>query len=179
MQYDENERKTGGIMKSAIYPGSFDPVTLGHIDIIERASKMFEQVTICVLDNKAKSPLFSVDERVKMLRIVCGDLPNVRVDSYHGLTVEYAKQIGAHVLIRGLRAVTDFEFELQLAQTNRMLSKNKVDTVFLTTSAKYSYLSSSGVREIAAFGGDISRCVTPYVEEQIWEKLQKKPKTDQ
>ncbi len=166
-------------MKSAIYPGSFDPVTLGHIDIIERASKMFEEVTICVLDNKAKSPLFSVEERVKMLRIVCEDLPNVRVDSYYGLTVEYAKQIGAHVLIRGLRAVTDFEFELQLAQTNRMLSKNKVDTVFLTTSAKYSYLSSSGVREIAAFGGDISRCVTPYVEEQIWKKLHKKPQTDQ
>lgn len=166
-------------MKSAIYPGSFDPVTLGHIDIIERASKMFEEVTICVLDNKAKSPLFSVEERVKMLKIVCEDLPNVRVDSYYGLTVEYAKQIGAHVLIRGLRAVTDFEFELQLAQTNRMLSKNKVDTVFLTTSAKYSYLSSSGVREIAAFGGDISRCVTPYVEEQIWKKLHKKPQTDQ
>lgn len=161
-------------MKSAIYPGSFDPVTLGHIDIVERAALMFEEVTICVLDNKAKSPLFSVEERVKMLREVCKHIRNVRVDSYYGLMVDYARQINAHVCIRGLRAVTDFEFELQLAQTNRMLSKRKVDTVFLTTSAKYSYLSSSGVREIAAFGGDISKCVTPYVEKLIWEKFRQK-----
>ncbi|MDO5132053.1 MAG: pantetheine-phosphate adenylyltransferase [Eubacteriales bacterium] len=165
-------------MKAAIYPGSFDPVTLGHLDIIERASRMFDEVTICVLDNKAKTPLFSVDERVRMLQKVCEHLPNVKVDSYYGLTVEYAKQIGAHVSIRGLRAVTDFEFELQLAQTNRMLSNDDLDTVFLTTSAKYSYLSSSGVREIAAFGGDISKCVTPYVEEQIWKKVRKNPKQD-
>ena len=166
-------------MITAIYPGSFDPVTYGHIDIAQRALSVADKLIIAVLNNSEKTPLFSVEERVKMLKIVCEDLPNVRVDSYYGLTVEYAKQIGAHVLIRGLRAVTDFEFELQLAQTNRMLSKNKVDTVFLTTSAKYSYLSSSGVREIAAFGGDISRCVTPYVEEQIWKKLHKKPQTDQ
>lgn len=161
-------------MKSAIYPGSFDPVTLGHIDIIERAALMFDELTICVLDNKAKSPLFSVEERVKMLREVCSGIENVRVDSYYGLLVDYARKIDAHICIRGLRAVTDFEFELQLAQTNRMLSNREVDTVFLTTSAKYSYLSSSGVREIAAFGGDISNCVTPYVEAQIWEKLRSK-----
>ena len=160
-------------MKSAIYPGSFDPVTLGHIDIINRASRMFDEVTICILENKAKTPLFSIDERVRMLQKVCEDLPNVRIDSYYGLMVDYAKQIGAHVSIRGLRAVTDFEYELQLAQFNSMLSNGALDTIFLTTAAKYSYLNSSGVKEIAAFGGDISQCVTPYVEELIWEKLRK------
>lgn len=161
-------------MKHAIYPGSFDPVTYGHIDIIKRAAKMFDELTVCVLDNKAKTPLFSVDERVNMLQKVCEKIPNVSVDSYYGLMVDYARSIGAHVSIRGLRAVTDFEFELQLAQTNRMLSNNELDTIFLTTSAKYSYLNSSGVKEIAAFGGDISRCVTPYVEELIWEKMRAK-----
>ena len=161
-------------MRAAIYPGSFDPVTLGHIDIIKRAARMFDRVTVCVLDNRAKTPLFSVDERVNMLQKVCEKIPNVSVDSYDGLMVDYARSIGAHVSIRGLRAVTDFEFELQLAQTNRMLSNNELDTIFLTTSAKYSYLNSSGVKEIAAFGGDISRCVTPYVEELIWEKMRAK-----
>lgn len=165
------ERNADHIMKSAIYPGSFDPVTLGHIDIIERASSMFDEVTVCILENKAKTPLFSVDERVRMLQKVCENIPNVRVDSYYGLMVDYAKEIGAHISIRGVRAVSDFEYELQLAQTNRMLSNGDLDTVFLTTSAKYSYLNSSGVKEIAAFGGDISRCVTPYVEDLIWEKL--------
>ena len=135
-------------MKSAIYPGSFDPVTLGHIDIIHRAAAIFDEVTICILENN--------------------------VDSYYGLMVDYAKQIGANISIRGVRAVSDFEYELQLAQTNRMLSNGDLDTVFLTTSAKYSYLNSSGVKEIAAFGGDISKCVTPYVEKLIWEKLREK-----
>lgn len=161
-------------MKSAIYPGSFDPVTLGHLDIVERAARMFDELIICVLDNRAKTPLFSVDERVRMLQKVCEDIPNVRVDSYYGLMVDYAKQIGANISIRGVRAVSDFEYELQLAQTNRMLSNGDLDTVFLTTSAKYSYLNSSGVKEIAAFGGDISNCVTPYVEKLIWEKLREK-----
>lgn len=109
-----------------------------------------------------------------MLQKVCEDIPNVRVDSYYGLMVDYAKQIGANISIRGVRAVSDFEYELQLAQTNRMLSNGDLDTVFLTTSAKYSYLNSSGVKEIAAFGGDISNCVTPYVEKLIWEKLREK-----
>lgn len=158
-------------MKSAIYPGSFDPVTLGHLDIVERAARMFDELIICVLDNRAKTPLFSVDERVRMLQKVCSYIPNVRVDSYYGLMVDYAKEIGCHVSIRGLRAVTDFEYELQLAQTNRMLSNGDLDTIFLTTNTKYSYLNSSGVKEIAAFGGDISKCVTPYVEELVWEKI--------
>ena len=166
-------------MKKAIYPGSFDPVTLGHIDIIHRAARMFDEVTVCILENKAKTPLFSVDERVRMLQKVCEDIPNVRVDSYYGLMVNYAKEIGAHISIRGVRAVSDFEYELQLAQTNRMLSNGDMDTVFLTTSAKYSYLNSSGVKEIAAFGGDISKCVTPYVEKLVWDRLREKKKENQ
>ena len=134
----------GGI--KALYPGSFDPVTYGHIDVIRRAAKMFDEVTVCVLYNKAKkTSLFSVDERVKMLRDVTRDIPNVSVDSYYGLLIDYAEKVGAHVSIRGLRAVTDFEYELQIAQTNRLLSHGKLDTVFLTTSMEYAYLSSSAV----------------------------------
>ena len=157
-------------MIKAIYPGSFDPVTYGHIDVIRRASKMFEEVTVCVLDNKAKTPLFSVDERVKMLQDVTSEFPNVRVDSFYGLLIEYAAKIGAHVSIRGLRAVTDFEYELQIAQTNKQLSHGNLDTVFLATSHEYSYLSSSAVKEIAAFGGDISECVPEHIRKLIEEK---------
>ena len=157
----------------AVYPGSFDPVTYGHIDVMQRAAKMFDELTVCVMDNKAKTPLFSVDERVKMLEdITCG-ISNIRIDSYEGLLINYAKKIGAHVSIRGLRAVTDFEYELQIAQTNKLLSKGNVDTVFLTTSLEYAYLSSSSVKEIAAFGGDISMCVPPEIEARIWEKYRK------
>ena len=157
----------------AVYPGSFDPVTYGHIDVMQRAAKMFDELTVCVMDNKAKTPLFSVDERVKMLEdITCG-ISNIRIDSYEGLLIDYAKQIGAHVSIRGLRAVTDFEYELQIAQTNKLLSNGSVDTVFLTTSLEYAYLSSSSVKEIAAFGGDISMCVPPEIEARIREKYKK------
>ena len=157
-------------MKSAVYPGSFDPVTYGHIDIIHRAAEMFDEVTVAVLDNVAKRPLFSVEERVKMLEMVTNDIPNVRVDSFRGLTIDYARQIGTHVIVRGLRAVTDFEYELQIAQTNRKLSGGDIDTVFLTTSLEYAYLSSSSVREIAAFGGDISICVPPKIEQLVYAK---------
>ncbi|MBR7044600.1 MAG: pantetheine-phosphate adenylyltransferase [Lachnospiraceae bacterium] len=158
-------------MKSAVYPGSFDPVTYGHIDIIKRAARMFDQVTVAVLDNKAKTALFSVEERVRMLQKVTEDIPNVRVDSFNGLLVNYAARENLHVAIRGLRAVTDFEYELQIAQTNRLLSKGALDTIFLTTSLQYAYLSSSSVKEIAMFDGDISMCVPPYIEEKIREKL--------
>lgn len=159
----------GNVIK-AVYPGSFDPVTYGHIDVMQRAAKMFDELTVCVMDNKAKTPLFSVDERVKMLTdITCG-ISNIRIDSYEGLLIDYARKIGAHVSIRGLRAVTDFEYELQIAQTNKLLSHGSVDTVFLTTSLEYAYLSSSSVKEIAAFGGDISMCVPPVIEKRIWEK---------
>jgi pantetheine-phosphate adenylyltransferase len=158
-------------LKSAVYPGSFDPVTYGHIDIIKRAARMFDQVTVAVLDNKAKTALFSVEERVRMLQKVTEDIPNIRVDSFNGLLVNYAARENLHVAIRGLRAVTDFEYELQIAQTNRLLSKGALDTIFLTTSLQYAYLSSSSVKEIAMFDGDISMCVPPYIEEKIREKL--------
>jgi len=158
-------------LKSAVYPGSFDPVTYGHIDIIKRAARMFDQVTVAVLDNKAKTALFSVEERVRMLQKVTEDIPNVRVDSFNGLLVNYAARENLHVAIRGLRAVTDFEYELQIAQINRLLSKGALDTIFLTTSLQYAYLSSSSVKEIAMFDGDISMCVPPYIEEKIREKL--------
>ena len=157
-------------MKSAVYPGSFDPVTNGHIDIIRRAAEMFDELTICIMENRAKKSPFTVEERIRMLEIVTRDIPNVRVDSYYGLLIDYAKSIDTHISIRGLRAVTDFEYELQIAQTNRLLSHGELDTMFLITSLEYAYLSSSGVREIASFGGDISPCVPPAIEEMVKEK---------
>lgn len=157
-------------MKKAIYPGSFDPVTLGHIDVIERASKLFDHLIIGVLNNSAKTPLFSVEERVKMLKEVTKHLTNVEVKSFGGLTVDFARECGANGLVRGLRAVTDFEYELQIAQLNRVIAP-EIDTVFLTTNLKYAYLSSSSVKEVAAYGGDISSFVTPYVEEEVHKKL--------
>ena len=157
-------------MKSAVYPGSFDPVTNGHIDIIRRAAEMYDELTICVMENRAKKSLFTVEERIHMLELVTKDIPNVRVDSYYGLLIDYAKSIGAHISIRGLRAVTDFEYELQIAQTNRLLSHGELDTMFMITSLEYAYLSSSGVKEIASFGGDISPCVPPAIEKLVREK---------
>jgi pantetheine-phosphate adenylyltransferase len=157
-------------MNTAIYPGSFDPMTLGHLDIIKRASKMFDELTVSVLDNKAKIALFSVEERVNILREATKDLPNVRVDSFNGLLIDYAKQKDIHISVRGLRAITDFEYELQIAQTNRKLSDGELDTVFLTTSLEYSYLSSSSVKEIASFGGNISQCVPDFVAKIVYEK---------
>ena len=157
-------------MKRAVYPGSFDPMTLGHLDVIERAAKMFDTLTVSVLDNMAKSPLFSVEERVKILRDATAHLDNVQVDSFSGLLIDYCRNKGLHVVIRGLRAITDFEYELQIAQTNRKLSAGEVDTIFLTTSLEYAYLSSSAVKEIAKFGGDISQCVPEFLVEQVYEK---------
>ena len=145
-------------MSNAVYPGSFDPVTYGHIDVIKRASHLFDTLTVSVLNNGAKTPLFSVDERVKMLQDVCRDIPNVRVDSFSGLTARYVQDNHFDVIIRGLRAVTDFEYELQMAQTNRKLAP-EADTVFLTTSLEYAYLSSTTVKEVAFYGGDISKFV--------------------
>lgn len=159
------------MMKAAIYPGSFDPVTYGHIDVIRRAAEMFDELIVSVLDNKAKTPLFSVDERVKMLQDVTKDIPNVRVDSFQGLLIDYAKKMNVHIAIRGLRAITDFEYELQIAQTNRKLSGGSLDTIFLTTSLEYAYLSSSSVKEIASFQGDIHQCVPPLIEERVHEKF--------
>ncbi|NLL78625.1 MAG: pantetheine-phosphate adenylyltransferase [Clostridiales bacterium] len=157
-------------MKAAIYPGSFDPVTFGHLDIIRRSAEIFDELTVSVLNNKTKTPLFSVEERVKILEEATKDLPNVKIDSFSGLLIDYAKAKNVHVAIRGLRAITDFEYELQIAQTNHKLSGGRLDTMFLTTTLEYAYLSSSSVKEIASFGGDISQCVPEFVARLIYEK---------
>ena len=157
-------------MKNAIYPGSFDSVTYGHLDIIRRAAAIFDELIISVLNNVRKTPLFSVEERVRILENATKDIPNVRVESFSGLLVDYAMRRDVHVIVRGLRAITDFEYELQNAQTNRLLSKGELDTMFFTTSLEYAYLSSTTVREIASFGGDISGCVPDFVEELIYNK---------
>ncbi|MCR5654914.1 MAG: pantetheine-phosphate adenylyltransferase [Lachnospiraceae bacterium] len=157
-------------MKKAIYPGSFDPVTYGHLDIIKRAAAIFDEVTVSVLYNVKKSSLFSVDERVKMLKEATKDLPNVKVDSFSGLLIDYAKSKDVHCVIRGLRAITDFEYELQVSQTNHLLSHGDLDTVFFTTDLQYSYLSSSSVKEIAYFQGDVSPCVPDFVADALEAK---------
>lgn len=159
--------------KRAVYPGTFDPVTLGHIDIIERASKIVDELIVGVLNNNSKTPLFTPEERVEMLRESVAHLPNVKVVAFDGLLVDFAKQNKALFVIRGLRAVTDFEYEFQMAQANRIIDKD-VDTVFLTTSNAYSYISSSTVRELASFGGDISKFVTKSVEKKVKAKIRKK-----
>ena len=161
-------------MKKAFYPGSFDPVTYGHLDIIKRASEIFDELTVSVLNNKGKTPLFSVEERVNILKEATKDLPNVKVDCFSGLLINYAAEKDLHIAVRGLRAITDFEYELQLAQTNRKLSDGALDTIFLTTSLEYAYLSSSSVKEIASFGGDVSQCVSDFVAELIYEKYNSK-----
>ena len=158
-------------MKVAVYPGSFDPVTYGHLDIIKRASLMFDEVIVAVMCNSAKTPLFTRDERVKMLEESLKDLDNVRIESFDGLLIDYCNKENIHIVIRGLRAITDFEYELQIAQTNKELSHNKVDTVFLTTSLIYSYLSSSVVKEIASYNGDITPCVPESVADRLYRKF--------
>ena len=160
-------------MINAVYPGSFDPVTYGHIDIIERAARIYDTLTVSVLNNKSKSPLFSVDERVNMLKDVCKDLDNVRIDSFSGLLADYVRENNFDVVVRGLRAITDFEYELQMAQTNRKLVP-AADTVFLTTSLEYAYLSSTTVKEVAYYGGDISVFVPDNIAELIRDKYRDK-----
>ena len=160
-------------MRKAIYPGSFDPVTFGHLDIIRRAAEIFDELTVSVLNNKTKSPLFSVEERVSILMELTKDIPNVTVDSFDGLLVDYMKKSGATIIVRGLRAVTDFEYELQIAQTNHV-EYPAAETVFLTTNLKYSYLSSSVVREFAAYGGDISKFVPARFVDRIYKKSNSK-----
>lgn len=154
-----------------IYPGSFDPVTNGHMDIIKRSAAMFDELIVAVLKNNSKTPLFSSEERVNMLKEVTKDISNVKVDSFSGLLVDYADKVGACTIVRGLRAVTDFEYELQMAQTNRIMNK-RVDTIFLTTSLDYAYLSSSIVREVALCGGSVDKFVPEYVSDMIGKKLE-------
>ena len=156
-------------MLRGIYPGSFDPVTLGHIDIIKRGSHITDELIVGVLRNNAKMPLFSVEERVRMLEEVTGDLPNVKIIPFDGLLVDFVRDMDASVVIRGLRAITDFEYELQMAQTNYKLAPD-VEYIFLPTNLQYSYLSSSMVKEVAAFGGDISNFVPDVLIDRIAEK---------
>ena len=156
-------------MKRAIYPGSFDPVTFGHIDMIERSAKIVDELVVAILNNSAKNPLISVEERVSMLKETAGHVPNVRITFFDGLLIDYAKKIEATIIIRGLRAVTDFEYELQIAQTNRIVNSG-IDTIFLTTSLEYAYLSSTIVKEVASYGGDISHFVPKQLIPQIYEK---------
>lgn len=160
-------------MLRAIYPGSFDPVTYGHIDVIRRASKIVDELIVGVLCNKAKMPLFSEEERVKMLKEVTKDIANVRIVPFQGLLAEFAARMEAGLIIRGLRAITDFEYELQMSQTNHKLEPN-VETMFLTTSIEYSYLSSTTVKEIAAFGGDLSQFVPEAVAVELMKKMNTK-----
>ena len=156
--------------KIGIYPGSFDPVTLGHVDIIERSSKMFDKLIVGVLCNKSKKSLFSAEERVKMIRSVTSHLCNVEVQAFDGLSIDFAQSVGARVLVRGLRAVTDFEYELQMAQTNHAMCP-QIDTIFLTTDLKYAYLSSSIVKEVASFDGNIDMFVPESIVPLVKEKL--------
>lgn len=156
-------------MKRAIYPGSFDPVTNGHVDIILRSSKIVDKLIVGVLNNSAKKSLFSVEGRVSMLKELTKDLPNVEVTSFDGLLVDYMREIDASIIVRGLRAVTDFEYELQIAQTNH-IENTDIETIFLTTNLQYSYLSSTIVKEFASYGGDISKFVPEQFVDRIYEK---------
>ncbi len=156
-------------MTTAIYPGSFDPITYGHLDVIERAAKVFDRLIIGVLNNFSKKGLFSVEERLEMIKEVTFQYPNVEVMAFDGLLIDFTDKVGAQVIVRGIRAVSDFEYELMMAQTNKRL-KDNVETVFFATSAEYSYVSSSTVRELAYFGGEIGQFVPPTVRQRILEK---------
>jgi pantetheine-phosphate adenylyltransferase len=155
----------------AIYPGSFDPVTKGHLDIIKRTSQIMEHLTVTVLENPRKAAVFSIEERMEMLRRVTASLPNVAVDYYEGLLIEYAQQNNTNIIVKGLRAISDFEFEFQMALVNRKLNPH-IETLFMMTNSKYSYLSSSIVKEVASFGGDFCDLVPPEVYDMVISKYQ-------
>ena len=157
-------------MVRAIYPGSFDPITYGHIDIAKRAAELFDELYVVVMENKRKNYTFTIEERVEMVKECLKDLPNVRVDTFSGLLVEYTTKNNINVVIRGLRAVTDFEYELQMALANKEIC-NGVETVFLMTDKNYSFLSSSLVNEVASFGGQVSQWVPEFVERKLREKF--------
>ncbi|MCP1109269.1 pantetheine-phosphate adenylyltransferase [Lachnospiraceae bacterium PF1-21] len=160
-------------MNRAVYPGSFDPVTFGHLDIIKRAARRVDELIVGVLNNNAKIPLFSVEERVKMLEEVTKDIENVKIVPFYGLLVDFLEDVDAGMIVRGLRAITDFEYELQMAQTNHRMNP-EIETIFLSTNVEYSYLSSSMVKEIAEFKRDVSPFVPEMVAGRLKEKIIKK-----
>lgn len=156
----------------AVYPGTFDPATNGHLDIIKRAAKLFDKVIVAVLINQNKKPIFSVEERLKHLKEITKDIPNVQVDSFDGLLVDYMRKCDSHIAVRGLRAVSDLEYEFQIANTNRALNKD-MDTIFLMPSAKYTYLSSSMVREVYSLGGRLKEYLPAVVEKDLIKHYKK------
>lgn len=162
-------------MRIGIYPGSFDPVTMGHLDVIERASKVFDHLVVAVMHNASKKPVFSVEERMAFLRRTTGHLPNIEIDGFSGLLADYAGQRGACAIVKGLRAVSDFDYEFSMALGNRKLNP-EVDTVFFMTSAQYMFLSSSMIKDIAIHGGSITDFVPPALEAEIAERMRKDDK---
>jgi pantetheine-phosphate adenylyltransferase len=159
-------------VRRAVCPGSFDPVTNGHIDIVARASGLFDEVTVAVLINKSKRSLFTVEERIDMLGEVCSEFPNVKIDAFHGLLVDFCRDRDIHAIVKGLRAVSDFDYELQMAQMNSSLAP--VETVFVPTSPEYSFLASSLVKEVATYGGDVSALVPPLVLARLGARLEER-----
>lgn len=157
-------------MRRAVYPGSFDPVTFGHLDVMARSAVLVDELIVGVLNNNTKTPLFSVEERVNILLEATKDITNIRIESFTGLSIDFVKKCDAKFIVRGLRAITDFDYELQMAQTNRIMDQD-IDTIFLTTSLEYAYLSSTTVKEVAAYGGDISKFVPPVVVDRIYNKI--------
>jgi pantetheine-phosphate adenylyltransferase len=156
--------------KIAVVPGSFDPVTFGHLDIIKRGASVFDEIHVVVLNNSSKKPLFTVEERMALISEVTSTLPNVHVDSFSGLLVDYANKVNAHAIVRGLRAVSDFEYEMQITSMNRVLDE-KIETFFIVTNNQYSFLSSSIVKEVAKYGGNISELVPKQVEAALKMKF--------
>ncbi|MBP3041705.1 pantetheine-phosphate adenylyltransferase [Bacillaceae bacterium Marseille-Q3522] len=154
----------------AVCPGSFDPITNGHIDIITRGAKVFTEIYVVVLNNSSKNPLFSVEERIALIKEVTKHLPNVKVDSFQGLTVDYVKKVGANAIIRGLRAVSDFEYEMQITSMNRKLNEN-IETFYIMTNNQYSFLSSSIIKEVARYNANVSDLCPPAVEEALKKKF--------
>ncbi len=157
-------------MNVAVYPGSFDPTTNGHLDIIKRAARICDKLIVAVLENPSKEPLFTVEERVKQLEIIVKDFENVEVRSFSGLLVDFAKSVGSNIVIRGLRGVTDFSYEFQMALTNRSMD-SEIETLFISADTQYLYFSSSQVKEIAFFGGNIDNMVPPVIKDEINKKL--------
>ena len=157
-------------MRTAVYPGSFDPITNGHLDIIQRGTKLFDRVIVAILENEGKAPLFPVAERIDILREVTRDMPTVEIASFSGLLVNFVRKAGAHAVVRGIRAVSDFEYEFQMALMNRELAPD-VETIFMMPAAEYTYVSSRLIKEVFRLGGDVHRLVPPLVEEKLRARL--------